>query len=311
MLEQQIRLTPDPLERLRIYMSVANVAQRAGDTALVRRIAQGIIARADSLPAPIRQRLDSGVSVVVGAQAYLAKEALLDSLRRGTPQYVALMRSFLTRLWGTQQAPSLLAPIGDRAAPIAGEFWFRRERPNAPRPTPGRVSLIVFFRGGCQAAISSLERKWANDDSCWSEAATLRRLALRFPALDITLVEHTRGYFASAALDTPAAEAEWFRRWADAHRLPGALSVTVTPFRRLPDPDHRRVDELAGNFKNYPRAIGVGVPLAFLVDRNGVIVHQNVFGSPGALEDQPGLFGLRWVDLIEILLSRDGTASAP
>jgi hypothetical protein len=166
----------------------------------------------------------------------------------------------------------------------------------------------VFFVGeSCLDPLSSLEQKWRNEDTCWDEAATLRRIAKRFPALEITLVSQTRGYFVSAAVDTPADEAEWVRRWLlDAHHLPGALSVSVTPFERMPEPDRRRMDKPVPNAANYGGRGEFMLTSMFLVD-SGIIVYWDVLGP----EERPGLFGLRWVDLIGTILSRDTTASAP
>jgi hypothetical protein len=294
-LEQQVRLIRDPFERLQSHFRMLEVAQRADDTARFRRAAESVIARADSLPAARRQTLESGLNPVVIAHTLLAQPALLDSLRRSTPGYVSLMRSLYTRVFG-QQAMIALRPLGDRAALLTGEFWFRREPANAPRPTHGRVALVVFLgTAGCQNPLPSLEAKWSREENCWGAMAMLRRLAQRFPSVEVTLATETRGYFASAAIEAPAEEAELLRRWLlEGHRLPGALSVSVTPFRRLPDPDRRRIDGVVPNAMNYRQSSGVNV---FLIDADGLIV----LGGAVRGEEEP-----RWAGMIEALLSRGG-----
>jgi hypothetical protein len=283
-LEQKIRLNREPpLERLRTYYRLLEVAWREGDTARARRIAQGQIARADSLPAPLRQSLETGGSQLVIAYTLLAQPALIDSLRRSTSAYMSLSRSIFGRMFGEQWLAANVKPLGDEASALAGDFWFRREPAGAPRPTRGRVNVVAFVDMlGCP-------------DGCWAAMALLRRLAQRFPTVEITLATQTRGYFMSVALESPAEEAEWLRRWLlEGQRLPGALSVSTTSLRRLPAPDRRTLDVVVPNTKNYPRH--ALFPFVYLVDRNGVIVWFDNL--------RPSEEG-RWVAMIEALLSQD------
>ena len=111
----------------------------------------------------------------------------------------------------------------------------------------------------------------AGDGVC-PEFATLREWARRFPALELTLVARTLGYFATVAQPDPAQEAERLRRWLhEEQQLPGALAVTRWPFRRLPAPDRRVLYQLPDttNETGYPAEWGA---MMFLVDREGRFV---------------------------------------
>lgn len=158
--------------------------------------------------------------------------------------------------------------LGRRAPPIAARYWFARQD-SAPRPRAGRVSMIVSVDHECGA-------------QCFSYYATLRRIARRFPDLDIVLVAHTRGSFRLRPPPTPAEEAVLDSAYfLGALHLPGALAVDVTPFTTLPEPDGRRMDGVTPNQTNYlqvmqigPRRSGMlsGFTLdAFLVSPGGII----------------------------------------
>ncbi|HEX6047974.1 MAG TPA: hypothetical protein VFZ21_01850, partial [Gemmatimonadaceae bacterium] len=133
----------------------------------------------------------------------------------------------------------------------------------------------------------------------------LRRMASAFPALEITLVDRTRGFFSYLVVASPAAEATLRRESWRAHRAPGTLVVAATDFFRLPEPDRRRIDR--PNPPNFtPYTFGRSWPMvagsAFIIDRDGTIVHA---GELDRVHER------QWSELIEILLSHPAAERRP
>ena len=142
-----------------------------------------------------------------------------------------------------------------------------------------------------------------SDDTslCNRTYAGLRRVAQRFPALEITLVAQTYGLFDKMAPPPPGLEAEQFQRaWLTERHLPGALAVTSTPFWRLPAPDRRRINRDVPNVVQYSFGRTWHVPNwifpPFLIDQDGTIV-ETAFRSFDA--DLP--------EMIAVLLARQVT----
>lgn len=158
--------------------------------------------------------------------------------------------------------------LGRRAPAIAAPHWFARSD-GAPRPRAGHVSMLVSVDDRCGV-------------QCFPYYATLRRIARRFPALDITLMAHTHGSFRLRPPPTPAEEAALDSAYfLGALQLPGALAVDETPYTMLPEPDGRRLDDVGPNQVNYlqvmrsgghVQALESGLSLdLFLVSPSGII----------------------------------------
>ena len=227
------------------------------------------------------------------------KAALLDSLRHGTAAYVALWRELWGEVAGKDSAvlDGFARPIGRPAPPIAADWWFGRDDSTVGRPVKGKVNLVVFLNPGdfsCfEIDLSSL---------CNRTYAGLRRVAQRFPTLEITLVAQTYGFFDKAAPPPPDVEAVLLRRaWLTERHLPGTLAVTNRPFWRLPAPDRRRINRDVPNVTNYSFGRTWHVPNwifpPFLIDQDGRIV-----------ETQFRSFDADLPEMIAILLARQATS---
>jgi hypothetical protein len=286
--------------RLKNDVALLEAAGAAADTGAARHAADAGIAVASSLTDAERRSnefLDYG-GALVSALAESERRTLLDSLRRSTAAYARSYRALWERVTGPRGVPSGFGkPIGEPAPQVTADYWFRRGDSTTARPTKGKVNLVVFF-GPCEGT-------FARPD-CQAEYAILRRLARRFPELELTLVARTIGVFGDAAPPSPSEEAAMLAHaWLDERHLPGAVAVTTTPFWRLPDPDRRRIARDTPNETNYSFArswpVTVsrefnGIPaIPFLIDEQGFVVDANFGLRPAELE---------WPELIETLLSR-------
>jgi hypothetical protein len=293
---------PDSLRPIQARMTPAfqllREAKNAGDTSMVRRVAQryiDIITRAS--PADRRTSFYQAYASISRYVALVTMDetALLDSLRHSTASYVALKRAMWAKASG-ERPEALHFPIGQLAPPVEGTFWFGRGDSSAPRPTKGKIGLVVYLDYGC--------RQMSNAQ-CWPAYASLRRLAQRFPALEVTIMARTHGFFSGMAPPTPAEEAQALHEWwQEFHHLPGALSVTATEFWRLPAPDRRRIDRSTVNETRYSfgRSWELEPGMAFLVDRDGTIVEVGELG----LKDSWGIPDVEThlTRLLEILFQR-------
>jgi len=219
------------------------------------------------------------------------KAALLDSLRHSTAAYVALWREQWGEVAGKDSAvlEGFARPIGRPAPPIAADWWFGRDDSTVGRPVKGKVNLVVFLNPG---DFSCFEEDFTS--LCNRTYAGLRRVAQRFPTLEITLVAQTYGFFDKAAPPPPDAEAALLRQaWLTERHLPGTLAVTNTPFWRLPAPDRRRINRDVANVVHYSFGRTWHVPNwifpPFLIDQDGTIV-ETAFRSFDA--DLPEMIGI-------------------
>ncbi|MBX6330251.1 MAG: hypothetical protein IRY91_00240 [Gemmatimonadaceae bacterium] len=276
-------------------------AERAGDTAMVQRTAQRYLDILAGVPPALRRApiYLTGRLIGYAADVIMNEAALEDSLRRGTAPYVALQRALWARASsGNPDAPRFA--IGEPAPRVEGDFWFGRDTTAAPRPTPGKVGLVVYLDSDCRDFSLG---------ACWPAYAALHRLAQRFPTLEVTLMARTHGFFSRMAPPTPAEEAQALHEWwQEFHHLPGALAVTTTAFTRVEAPDRRRIDRPVANETHY--AFGGRWSLlpgmAFLVDPHGIIIDGGVLGQHDVLG--VGDVELHLARYIEILL-RQQTAS--
>jgi len=281
LLLHRAKSTTDRVQRLKTYATLLLAARNAGDTVRTVRAAKWIVAIADSLTLADRQsdefeRLFDGN----GGQLYVydALDELtgfktrMDSLRRSTEAYAKLERANWARATG-ERLDALKIPIGEKAAPLVADTWYPASAGAAPRPTPGHVALIVFLEHTSCIGQPSSDNAGPSPD-CVARFAEIRRIAERFPALEIDFVMSTHGQFMYLPPPTPANEAVLIRDWLDAHHVPRAvLGVTSTPFWRLPPPDDRRIDKEKPNFAHYSfgKSWKVGSGSMFLVDSDGLI----------------------------------------
>jgi hypothetical protein len=271
-------------------------AKNAGDTAMVQRVARrylDIVNRASR--ADRRDPFYQGFAAISAYTALIMRDetALLDSLRHGTRGYIAFKRAAWAKASG-ERPDALRFPIGAQAAAVEGSVWFGRDDASTPRPSRGKLGLVVFLDYDCRGN---------SNGKCWPAYASLRRLAHRFPTLEVTVMARTHGFFSQMAPPTPAEEAQAFHEWWQAfHRLPGALAVTATDFWRLDDPDRRRVDRPTANETHYSfgHSWELTPGMAFLVDRDGTILEVGTLG----LKDSMGVpdVEMQFAQLIEILL---------
>jgi hypothetical protein len=284
-------------DRMQSAFQLMRAAMNAGDTAALRRVGQVFVDMRARLSAADRR--SPFYEAWGGMLSYLAlnmmhERALLDSLRHSTASYVALKRSYWAQASG-ERPDALQFPIGETAPAIHGDSWFRGGDTSVARPTKGKLALVVYLDYECR------DVSWG----CAGDYAALRRLALRYPAVEVTVMARTHGYFSTLAPPTPGEEAGVLRQWwQEYQRLPGALAVTYTSFWRLDAPDSRRIDHAVANETRYSfgRSWKLQPGMAFLVDQDGIILDavklgvRDSFGIP----DEETHLG----QLIDVLLTK-------
>ncbi len=268
----------DRIERLKTYDKLRDVSHQDGDTARARRVARWEIGVADSLtPAERQSQAYAELAAGNGGDMliYAAEEELtglvplLDSLRHSTAAFATLEYDLLRRASGGQ--PDKLLPIGRPSPPLAADWWFPAVAGTVHWPTPGHVTFVSFLTFPQCVGLS--EDSYSG--SCNSELVRLRRIARRFPDVDITIVASTQGGFMYLPPMSPAAEASWIAQWVDVFHVPNlVVAVDSTPFWRLPDPDGRRINKDVPSIAVY--RYGLWRPeqqgSRMLVDENGLIV---------------------------------------
>ncbi|MBX6333025.1 MAG: hypothetical protein IRY91_14350 [Gemmatimonadaceae bacterium] len=298
-------LRADPaIHLLDMYMQLVYRARLVEDTALMRTRAAEVVALLDSIPAAERPAIEDKIGVaqfnLLAYSALAARtgwQAALDSLRKSTAAFIALQQSLWMKASG-ERPDALGFPIGKRAPVLAGDFRFGPDSASPQIPVPGKVNLIVFLGDMCMEVTP--ESHFPPTDACLPTMATLRRLAARFPSLAITAVDHTYGYYMYLPPPAPADEAQLMWKSLAAHRMPGSLVVSTTPFWRLPAPDRRRIDsEKIPNDTPYSfgKSWAITAGAAFLIDREGIIVYPT--GSITRESEH------QVSDIIEILLERE------
>ncbi len=265
------------------------LADLVGDTAVRVKMAERVLAvtapKTSTIGQITNERLEKNGRF--NALTFLTRVARMDSLKRSPDAYIAISRDNWTVAGGGTQS---LIPgmIGESAEPLEAEFWFSSKNAPAtatsdsPRPTSGKVSLIVFLRQGCNNV--EIARFWGSKDratflaECEGTYSSIRRLGQRFPSLEITVVSRTSGYTPTGPM-TPSEEAATLQKWwLDFHQLPATLAVANTPFFRLTGFDRRRIDESVSNDINYlfeqSSQTEIGNKMAYLIDTNGKVIHS-------------------------------------
>ena len=309
----------DRVQRFLMYQGATDLAQARipVDTARRARELARMLLLADSLTEDERFELakrtrgrfrhdgDLGDQVAaVGELAALFSYGLTDTLRHSTKAYVKAVRTLLARAYGIPEA-ELPIPVGKRAPALDGDYWLGcGEVACGPRPTPGRVSLVLFVDFGASACgrIDRVQLELSLYGNCAEVMYSLRRLMKRFPELQVTIAARTEGHFkyVKEHLD-PEAEAQLIRRWVDAYAVGAALSVTSTRFWRLSDHDRRRINEKTANEKRYSfGGVWNANNSAFLIDEAGIVI----WAWPLYRESE-----VFFTDLARILLERNRTGA--
>ena len=268
-------------EVMGMYLALALKDQTLDDTIGMRKFATRTIALLDSLaPAErsiVREQMGENTGYDLFAySAQIAKAGigvLLDSLRASTAAYVALQ----AKLWvdATGERPEASGfPVGRKAPQLIGTVS-GHAGDGGPRPVPGKINLVVFIDGECTDVVIKADEELNDPSFCRPITSSLRRFAARFPALEITIVDRTRGYFMYTPPPTPEEEAAYINKALEAHDAPGTTVVGTTGFFRLPAPDRRLVakKELP-NFTQYSfgKSWPSGDGAAFLIDQQGIII---------------------------------------
>jgi hypothetical protein len=273
-------MTAKPAERLMgMYLALSGKSMTLSDTVGMRKFGARTTALLDSLaPAEriaLRENMDENGYNLFTYSARVATAGygiMLDSLRRSTTAYLALQKDLWVKSTGERPKASGF-PIG-RQAPLLAGAMSGRAGSSGPRPVPGKVNLVVFVDQACTDVLTLFERL-NNPSICRGEAASLRRVSALYPALEITIVDRTRGSFMYTPPSTPDEEAVLIKKAIDAHQVPGTTVIGTTEYIRLPAPDRRRIEK-----KELPNAtpysFGKSWPAeqgaVFLIDQNGIII---------------------------------------
>lgn len=317
LVDTQLPRVNDRVKRLQIYARLALVPSSGSvsdsATARVLRIARRMAVIVDSLtPSEMDELLSDYGSLADGVeeagdfvQRYyamlnmsLGKRTFLDSLRKSTAAYAKLKRDNWAQATGMRPETFQFGnPLGEHAEPIEADIWLGYDPKEGPRPTPGRISLVVFLSNHeCNGVMTQAEQLGGD---CADHLAPLERLEQRFPELEVTVVGQTYGHFLYLKDGiTPEREAELTKKWLESHGVDAPLAMNTTAHWRLPDPDSRRVSRPTANRSNYTfgKSWKTGNTSAYLIDQDGIVVHARQMNRWSVYED----FG----ELIQILLDR-------
>lgn len=231
------------------------------------------------------------------ALEYLTFALLADSLRKGTTSWIALKRDNWQQVDSRHTTPMNPA-LGSQAPVLTGESWFDSTGPIAPKdwPVPGRPALVIFLSQECRGRPTLPPE--LKPIYCWESFAVLRRIAERYPTLDITTVVQGLGYFWPKGPMPSANEAEYSRQWLlGFHHLPGTLVFSSPTSWFLPKPDGRRIldPEPNGEAYGFGRSNRTPATGAFLFDSDGILVESESLGLGNER---------KWESLVDILLTR-------
>ncbi|HEU4642097.1 MAG TPA: hypothetical protein VFS44_06545 [Gemmatimonadaceae bacterium] len=315
------RSVPRPLqagdvhELLKMYGMLGNQAAKIMDSTTLKARGARAVALVDSLsPGELEVLKDKFGEDGAGWKAtFLGMHmmqaglgVMLDSLRRSTAAFAAYMGGLWTESTGERPEASEY-PIGKTAPRLVGNLLSGKDSAaGPPRPVPGKVNLVVFVDGMCTDVVP-LPPPYhlvTNVQHCYEDMSELRRLAARFPALEITLVDRTRGSYMYLHPQSAAEEASLIAKSLEAHRVPGTPVISASAFLRVAAPDRRLIPKTEQpNFTAYQfgKIFVPGGGQSLLVDQDGVIVFSGIGTS--AESD--------WISsqMIGILLARQ-TASA-
>jgi hypothetical protein len=189
-------------------------------------------------------------------------------------------------------------PVGETAPPIQAAIWRGYDPAKGPRPTRGRVSLVVFLtRNYCDYRLPRGPNELRDD--CAGILVALRRLEQRFPNLETTVVTHSAGYFTYLKDSiTPEREADLTKQRLEAFGVHAALALAVPESWRYPAPDERRIAPPPSVEKAYSfgKSVNFKIGDAFLIDQDGIVIHYREMNRWSAAQE--------FTDLIQALLDR-------
>ncbi len=287
-------IASDSVKRYIAYHLQFGLADSVSDTATQTKMARQMLAITEPSGPDKVVKDNSFKEGRYMALTYLTHLERMDSLRHGSAAYIAMSRKNWSTAGGGAES-AIPGMVGEPALPIEAEFWFASK--DAPmtsasdhlRPAPGKLSLIIFMRQGCNER--GISRFYGGKDratfvtECRGTYSSLHRLSQRFPSLEITIVGRTSGYTSTGPLE-PADEAAVLRKWwLDYYKLPAALAVANTPYFRLEGFDRRRIDRTVNNDVNYlfgkEGRQEIGNKMAFLIDSNGSVIHSESLSLRG------------------------------
>lgn len=309
LLLHRAKTSSDRVSRLKTYSTMLLAANNVADSVHANRAAKLIMGIADSLTVADRQSdafermrdgYDGSLYIYDAIEALTGLKTRLDSLRKSTVAYGKLERANWALATG-ERPEALEIPIAQRATALTADFWYPGTAKSESHPGQGHPSLVVFLEHtGCIGEGSSDN---ANPiPACTMRTSELRRIAKRFPTLEINIVSSTHGQFMYLPPTSPAEEAALTKELVDSLHIPGAiLGVSTTPFFRLPDPDSRRIDKDLPNATHYTfgKTWKVGSGSMFLVDSDGLIAD-----AWRVREEELGQF-------IEVLMQRQNKETRP
>lgn len=219
------------------------------------------------------------------------KKQISDSLKRGAPEYVAFMKYLWSYVAGDSHRPFPL-PLGNQAPLLQYTYLLGPEHRSVDTSVSltkvkefkegGEPHLVVFIRG-CRSdkpGAGPARRQTGSVSDCLDTYASIRRLKKSYPALTISFVTRTIGYFGSSEPLTAKEESVLFEKWwLNYHKLPVNIMVTSTQYFNISEPDGRRIDDwdinrerysLTGLLEERMRKQDV---VGFLIDSNGVVIH--------------------------------------
>jgi hypothetical protein len=281
LLLHRAKTSSDRVSRLKTYATMLIAANNVADSVHAIRAAKLIMGVADSLTVADRQsdafeRLrdgyDGSLYIYDAIEALTGMKTRMDSLRKSTEAYGRLERANWALATG-ERPEALEIPIAQRATTLTADFWYPGTASAESHPGRGHTSLVVFLEHtGCIGQGSTDDANPISE--CIMRSAELRRIAQRFPTLEIDIVASTHGQFMYLPPMAPAEEAALTKELVDSLHIPRAiLGVTTTPFFRLPEPDSRRIDKDLPNSTHYTfgKSWRVGSGSVFLVDSDGLI----------------------------------------
>lgn len=222
------------------------------------------------------ERSAMGPPVAIGYIGYsriIRRAEFGDSLTKSVEAYGSLLQE-LVRKSGWQGR--WLYPIGEKAEPIVGDFWFPESAKNNQYPRSGKVTFItsIAMQHGVRAGASF----------------KLKRIAERFPDLEIVVLSGTTGHFGPIEPPSPTVESELlYRQVADFYGIPIVMAITKSPTWRLSGLDQRRIFDPYAHSDTYEERYAPLIGFASRADNRlyGWMRSMSNFG--GLLVDDKGI----------------------